>query len=201
MTEKEKMIAGLAYLANGKELSEERLHCRNLLFEFNQAPPKNFGQRKQVMKKLLGKTGNMFYFEPPFRCDYGYNINIGENFYANFNLTVLDCAPVNIGNNAMFGPNVALYTAGHPLHHDLRNQLYEWAQPINIGDNVWLGGNVVVNPGVTIGNNAVIGSGSVVVKDIPDNVFAAGNPCKVIREITEADKEFYYKDRHLENSF
>lgn len=198
MTEKEKMIAGKGYFANDKQLATDRLGARELLFEFNQAAPKNFGQRKQLMKKLLGKTGNMFYLEPPFRCDYGYNIELGENFYANFNLVILDCAKVAIGHNVMFGPNVALYTAGHPLHHELRNSGLEWAQPIAIGNNVWLGGNVVVNPGVSIGDNTVVGSGSVVTKDLPAGVFAAGNPCRVIRPIGEEERTFYYKNLKAE---
>ena len=144
-----------------------------------------------MLKKLLGKTGTMYYLEPPFRCDYGYNIELGEHFYANFNLIILDCAKVSIGNNVFFGPNVALYTAGHPMHPDPRNEKTEWAKSIEIGDNVWLGGNVVVNPGVKIGSNTVIGSGSVVTRDIPDWVFAAGNPCRVIRPVTEEDRAPY----------
>ncbi|WP_113636507.1 sugar O-acetyltransferase [Nubsella zeaxanthinifaciens] len=198
MTEKEKMLAGKAYQAGDKELSRDRLKAREIVFEFNNLAPKQIKQRKQLIKQLFGKTDTMFYIEPPFRCDYGYNIEIGDHFYSNFNLTILDCAKVSIGSHVFFGPNVAIYTAGHPFHHYLRNKEYEWAQPITIGDNVWLGGNVVINPGVTIGHNVVIGSGSVVTKAIPDNVFAAGNPCKVIREITDADKEFYYKNFTLE---
>lgn len=197
LTEKQKMLSGKAYQAGDNELANDRLKAREIVFEFNNLPPKQIKQRKQLIKKLFGKTEAMFYVEPPFRCDYGYNIEIGDYFYSNFNLVILDCVKVTIGKHAFFGPNVAIYTAGHPLHPHLRNQEYEWAQPITIGDNVWLGGNVVVNPGITIGNNVVIGSGSVVTKNIPDNVFAAGNPCKVIREITEADRDFYYKDFKL----
>ncbi len=194
LTEKEKMLAGKAYQASDNELGKERLKAREVTFEFNGLAPKQIKQRKQLIKQLFGKTDNMFYIEPPFRCDYGYNIVIGNHFYSNFNLTILDCAKVSIGNYVFIGPNVSFYTAGHPMHADLRNQNYEWAQPITIGDDVWVGGNVVINPGVSVGNNTVIGSGSVVTKDIPSNVFAAGNPCKVIRTITEADKDFYYKD-------
>ncbi|WP_461788420.1 sugar O-acetyltransferase [Pedobacter sp.] len=198
MTEKEKMLAGKAYQAGDKELSQDRLRAREIVFEFNNLPPKQIKQRKNLIKNLFGKTATMFYIEPPFRCDYGYNIEIGDHFYSNFNLTILDCAKVTIGSHVFVGPNVSIYTAGHPLHSHLRNQEYEWAQPIVIGDNVWLGGNVVINPGVTIGSNVVVGSGSVVTKNIPDNVFAAGNPCKVIREITDADKDFYYKNFKLD---
>ena len=135
---------------------------------------------------------------PPFYCDYGSHIEVGENFFANYNCTILDVAPVKIGDNVLFGPNVSLYTAGHPLHPVSRNSAYEYGISITIGDNVWLGGNVVVTPGVHIGNNVVIGAGSVVTKDIPDNMVAAGNPCRIIREITEEDKKYYYKDREFD---
>ena len=128
----------------------------------------------------------------PFRCDYGWNIEIGENFFANYNLTILDVGKVTIGNNVMMGPNVSIYAAGHPIHPETRNTGYEHGLPITIGDNVWIGGNVVILPGVTIGNNVVIGAGSVVSKDIPDDVIAVGSPCKVAREITEEDKKYYY---------
>lgn len=198
LTEKQKMLAGKAYQAGDAELSKERLKAREIIFEFNNLAPKFIKQRKELLKRIFGKTEKMFYIEPPFRCDYGYNIVIGDHFYANFNLIILDCAKVTIGDNAFIGPNVALYTAGHPMHAHLRNQQYEWAQPINIGHNVWIGGNVVINAGVTIGDNVVIGSGSVVTKDIPDNVFAAGNPCKVIRQLTDDDRDHYYKNLKLE---
>lgn len=200
LTQKEKMLAGKAYQAGDKVLAQDRLKARETTFEFNNLAPKQVKQRKQLIKSLFGKTEKMFYLEPPFRCDYGYNISIGERFYANFNLTILDCAKVTFGDHCFIGPNVCLYTAGHPMHPHLRNQDVEWAQPITIGNNVWIGGNVIINPGVTIGNNVVLGSGAVVTKNIPDNVFAAGNPCKVIRQITEADKEYYYKDFKMEDA-
>ncbi|MGY3053173.1 maltose O-acetyltransferase [Pedobacter sp. UYEF25] len=193
-SEKEKMLAGLPYFAGEKMLSLERLKAREVIFEFNNSAPKFIKQRKQQLKSLFGKTQTNFYVEPPFRCDYGYNIEIGDHFYANFNLIILDCAKVTIGNNVFIAPNVGIYTAGHPIHPFLRNQEVEWAQPITIGNNVWIGANAIINPGITIGNNVVIGSGSVVTKNIPDNVLAVGNPCKVIRGITDADKELYYKD-------
>lgn len=196
-TEKEKMLAGKAYQAGDATLSKERLKARELLFEFNNLAPKFIKQRKTILKNLFGKTEKMFYVEPPFRCDYGYNIEIGDNFYANFNLVILDCAKVSIGNNVFIAPNVAIYTAGHPIHSHLRDREFEWAQEITIGNSVWIGGNVVINPGVKIGSNVVIGSGSVVTRDVPDNVFAAGNPCRVIRTITNEDKDFYYKNFKL----
>lgn len=196
-TEKEKMLAGLPYLAGEKTLSADRLKAREVLFQFNNSEPKFIKQRKQQIKSLFGKTETNFYLEPPFRCDYGYNIEIGDHFYANFNLIILDCAKVTIGNNVFIAPNVGIYTAGHPIHPFLRDQEIEWAKPITIGNSVWIGASAIINPGITIGNNVVIGSGSVVTKDIPDNVLAVGNPCKVIREITDADKDYYYKDLKL----
>lgn len=197
-TEKQKMLSGVAYQAGDAELSKDRLKAREIVFEFNNLAPKFFKQRKELLKRLFGKTERMFYVEPPFRCDYGYNIEIGDNFYANFNLVILDCAKVTIGNNVFIAPNVAIYTAGHPIHAHLRDQEVEWAQPVTIGNSVWIGGNVVINAGITIGSNVVIGSGSVVTKDIPDNMLAFGNPCKVIRAITDEDKDYYYKDFKLE---
>ena len=198
MTEKEKMINGKPYFSFGEELFEERQYAKDLVFEFNNLPPREVEKRNEILKKLLGKTKENFFFEPPFRCDYGYNIEIGENFYSNYNLVILDCAPVKIGDNVMLAPNVSIFTAGHPIDKDVRNSGLEYAIPITIGNDVWVGGNVVINPGVNIGNNVVIGSGSVVTKDIPDNVIAAGNPCKVIREITEEDKKYYFKKLKIE---
>lgn len=193
MTEKEKMINGKPYKANGEELSTERINARELQFDFNTLHPRRIDKGK-IIKKLFGNVGSNFYIEPPFRCDYGYNISIGENFYANYNCTILDCAKVTIGDNVLFAPNVSLFTAGHPIHYEPRNEGIEYAFPITIGSNVWIGGGAILNPGITIGDNVVIGSGSVVTKDIPSNSIAAGNPCKVIREITDEDKEYYYKN-------
>ena len=192
MTEKEKMLAGLPYKGFDPELLSERQRAKELIFEFNALRPTNIEERNVLLKSLLGKTGENFFFEPPFRCDYGYNIEIGENFYTNYNLIVLDCAKVSIGNDVLIGPNVGIFTAGHPLHPEIRKQEWEHAYPIRIGNSVWIGGHVVINPGVKIGDNSVVGSGSVVTKDIPPNVFAAGNPCKVIREITEDDRKSYH---------
>lgn len=197
MTEKEKMICGKPYFANGKELFTDRQNAKELVFEFNNSPPKELKFRVKIIKKLFGKMEKGCYIEPPFRCDYGYNISVGKNFYSNYNCTILDGAEVKIGDNVMFAPNVSLLTAGHPIHHEMRNTAIEYAFPISIGNSVWLGGNVVVNPGISIGNNVVVGSGSVVTKDIPDNVVAVGNPCKVLREITEDDKMYYFKDKRF----
>lgn len=193
MREKEKMLAGKPYRAFGEELLAERQTAKELIFEFNALHPIKIEQRNKIIKRLFGKTGKNFIIESPFRCDYGYNISIGENFYANYNCTIIDCAKVTIGDNAFIGPNVSLFTAGHPVHPDVRNTQLEYAIPIFIGNNVWLGGGAIVNPGVTIGDNTVIGSGSVVTKDIPANVIAAGNPCSVRRTITEKDKSDFLK--------
>jgi maltose O-acetyltransferase len=144
---------------------------------------------------MFKATGEDIYIEPPFRCDYGTNTTIGNNFYANFDCVFLDVAPIVIGENVMFGPKVNLLTPGHPIDAVIRNSGLEFGKKITIGDNVWIGGNAVVNPGVTIGNNTIIGSGSVVTKDIPDNVIAAGNPCKIIREITNEDKVYWEEEQ------
>lgn len=197
-SEKEKMISGKPYKAFGVELLAERQYAKEMIFDFNSLRPNQIDERNEILKRLLGKTKDKYFIEPPFRCDYGYNIEIGENFYSNYNLIILDCAPVKIGDNVLIGPNVSIYTAGHPLHYEIRNQEYEYAFPIIIGDNVWIGGNVVINPGVSIGENSVIGSGSVVTKDIPNNVIAIGNPCKVLRVITDDDKHYYFKNLKIE---
>lgn len=192
-SEKTKMIAGKPYKASDVELVREREFAKELLFTYNTLAPKEIDHRNEILKKLLGGLGEKFHIEAPFRCDYGYNIEIGENFYSNYNLVILDCAKVQIGDNVLIGPNVSIYTAGHPLHYELRSLEVEYAFPVSIGDNVWIGGNVVINPGVRVGNNSVVGSGSVVTKDIPDNVIAMGNPCRVFRKITDEDKHYYYK--------
>lgn len=182
MTEKEKMLSGQIYNANfDEELIKERAKAKDLCYEYNNIKPSNLEERKQLLKKILGKTKEEFLIEQPFICDYGYNIEIGENFYSNHNLTILDGNKVIFGDNVFIAPNCCFYTAGHPLDVVTRNQGLEYAKTIEIGNNVWIGGNVVVLPGVKIGDSAVIGAGSVVTKDIPANVVAVGNPCKVIK--------------------
>lgn len=185
MTEKEKAAQGLIYDANfDRELMIEREKCQTILFEYNQTPPAEVEKRKQLLKSLLGKTGEAFTFNSPIWFDYGYNIEIGENFFGNTNLVILDAAKVTIGNNVFIAPNVGLYTAGHPLEIESRNKGLEYAYPITIGNNVWIGGHVVILPGVTIGDNTTIGAGSVVTHDIPANVLAVGNPCRIIRKLS-----------------
>lgn len=198
MNHKERMCAGLPYKAGLDGLPESRLACKELLYEYNHLAPREMEKARALLKSLLGKTGQRLWIEQPFHCDYGWNIELGEHFYANYNLTILDVGKVTIGANVMCAPNVAIYTAGHPVHPESRNSGYEYGIPVTIGDNVWIGGNSVILPGVTIGNNTVIGAGSVVTRDIPDNVIAAGNPCRVLRSITEADRDFYFKDRKFD---
>lgn len=184
MSEKEKMLNGELYFAGLKdELFEERQKCKKLCFEFNNISPENEEKRKDILAKIIGKTNGDFWIEQPFMCDYGYNIELGKNFYANHNLIILDPAKVTFGDNVFIGPNGAFYTAEHPIDYETRNKGLEYAKTITVGNNVWFGGNVTVIAGVRIGNNVVIGAGSVVTKDIPDNSIAVGNPCKVIRKI------------------
>ena len=194
MTEKEKMLNGKLYRGFEQKLIDERQYAKELLFEFNNLNPNEIHKRNDIIKRLFGKISDNFFIEPPFRCDYGYNISVGNNFYTNYNCTILDCAKVTIGDNVIFAPNVSLFTAGHPIHFELRNTGLEYAFPINIGNNVWIGGGVIINPDITIGDNVVIGSGSVVTKNIPCDSIAVGNPCKVIREITDEDKKYYFKN-------
>lgn len=192
-TEKENMLSGKPFKAFDKELSKEKAYARELVFDFNNLSPGEYAAKNELLKKLIGSTPKSFYIEQPFYCDYGYNIEIGNKFYSNTNLTILDCAKVTIGENVFIGPNVGIYTVSHPIHHEPRNQFFEQAKPITIGNNVWIGGSVVINPGITIGNNSVIGSGSVVTKNIPSGVIAAGNPCKILRVVTEEDKARFYR--------
>ena len=198
MNQKERMLANLPYKAWLDGLKEERLENKKRIYGYNHLPPEEWDRQTELLKEILGKTGEFVHIEPPFHCDYGYNIEVGEEFFANYGFTVLDVGRVRIGSNAQFGPNVSIYTAGHPLHPDSRNSGYEYGIDVTIGDNVWIGGSACVLPGVTIGNNVVIGAGSVVTRDIPDNVLAAGNPCRVIREITEADRDYYFRDRRFD---
>ena len=179
-TEKYKMLLGEIYDANAAELLKERQECKIKCFKYNQLSPTESTTKLETLKELLGKCQQII-IEPSFWCDYGYNIKVGENFYANHNLVILDGAKVTFGDNVLIGPNCSFYTAGHPLDVETRNKGLEYAHPITVGNNVWFGGSVTVLPGVTIGDNTTIGAGSVVNKDIPANVVAVGNPCKVLR--------------------
>lgn len=198
MDHKERMLANLPYKAWLDGLAEERLENKKKIYKYNHLEPGNPEEKDMLIKDILGKCGEYINIEPPFFCDYGYNIEIGENFFANYNFTVLDVGKVRIGENVQVAPNVSIYTAGHPIHPESRNSGYEYGIDISIGDNCWIGGNTCIMPGVAIGKNVVIGAGSVVTKDIPDDVIAVGNPCKVVRKITEADRDYYYKDRKFD---
>lgn len=186
----------MAYISD-ETVMEEQKKTRKILRELNTAAPSDFERIGEIVEQLLGKSHKAF-INPPFYCDYGFHIEVGENFFANYNCTIIDVAKVKIGDNCQLAPNVSIYTAGHPVHPDSRNSLYEYGIGVTIGDNVWIGGNTVILPGVHIGSNTVIGAGSVVTKDIPDWVIAAGNPCRVIRKITEDDRKYYYKDREFD---
>lgn len=180
------------------EIFEEQKRARKLTQALNTADRSDFETISGIVKELLGKSEGAF-INPPFYCDYGTHIEVGKNFFANYNCTILDVAKVIIGDNCQMAPNVAIYTAGHPVHPDTRNTAYEYGIEVTIGDNVWIGGNTVICPGVHIGSNTVIGAGSVVTKDIPDWVIAAGNPCRVIRKITDADRKYYFRDREFDD--
>ena len=196
--EKERLLNGELYLAFYKELFDERQFAKEALYDFNNMRPSKVDERMDIIKYLFGSTGKNIFMEQPFMCDYGYNIHVGENFYSNHNLMILDCNTIKIGDNVMIGPNVKIFSAGHPVDAEVRTSGLEFAQAISIGDNVWIGGGSIINPGVNIGNNVVVASGSVVTKDVADNVIVGGNPAKVIRVITEEDKKKYYKNRLID---
>ena len=188
MTERERMLSGQLYDAGDETLTAARGRAKRLTWRYHQLDPTDWDSRTQILQELLGHVGTQCWIEAPFHCDYGTQITIGDHFFANYDCIFLDVAPITIGNRVMFGPRVCLYTAGHPLDAATRNTGLEFGKPIAIGDDVWLGGNVVVLPGVTIGAGTVVAAGSVVRRDLPPHVLAAGNPCQVLRSITEADR-------------
>ena len=182
-TEKEKMIRGELYDPLDKELVEDRVRTRLLIKALNDSREDETEKRKEILEKLIPAAGANLWMQPPFYCDYGYNITTGERVFFNFNCVILDVAPVVIGSRCMFGPNVQIYTATHPVDHIERSSGVEFAKPVTIGDDVWVGGSAVICPGIKIGDRTIIGAGSVVTKDIPPDVLAAGNPCRVIRPL------------------
>lgn len=194
MTMKERMLSGKPCLTFDKELLDERNAQQRRQFDFNNLDPEDTKGRVRLLKEMLGGCTDNVWMERPIYFDYGKNTYVGDNFYANTGLTILDGARVTIGNNVFCAPYVGIYTAGHPVHPYPRNLGIEYNLPVTIGDNVWIGAQSVINPGVTIGSNVVIGSGSVVTKDIPDNVIAVGNPCRVLRKITDEDKSYYFRN-------
>ena len=193
MTEKEKMLNVEYYISCDKELTAEREHAKDLLFEFNSIRPSNRKEREKIIIELFGSVGENSWIESPFNCDYGTNIHAGKNFYTNSNCCILDCARVTFGDNVLIGPNTGFFTPNHAFDSQERAEGYERSLPITIGDNVWIGGGVSIIGGVSIGSNTIIGAGSVVIHDIPDGVIAVGNPAKPIRKITDEDKINFIK--------
>lgn len=195
---KERMHTGEIYVPDDEEIMSEQLKRLDKLYDFNMTRPTELDKREEMLKGMFAEIGENCYIEPPFHANHaGYHVHFGNNVYANFGLTLVDDTHIYVGDCTMFGPNVVVATAGHPILPELREKALQFNMPVHIGRNCWLGAGVIVLPGVTIGDNSVIGAGSVVTKDIPANVIAVGNPCRVLREIGERDREFYFKDRRI----
>ena len=196
---KERLHTGEIYLPGDNEILEEQFQCQEKLYDYNQTRPSEGEKRSKLLKEMFAEIGDGCYIEPPLRANWGgHFVHFGKNIYANFNLTLVDDTHIYVGDATMFGPNVTIATAGHPILPELREQAYQYNMPVRIGKNCWLGAGVIVMPGVTIGDNTVIGAGSIVTKDIPANVVAVGNPCRVMREIGEHDREYYFKERRID---
>lgn len=196
----EKMKTGEIFFCDDKELANYQLKCMEAQYDYNATRPGCQAKRQAILKKLFANVGENCYIEPPIRANWGIHTHLGNNVYANFNLTLVDDTDIFVGDYVMFGPNVTVATAGHPILPELRERLAQFNMPVRIGRNAWIGAGAVILPGVTIGENSVIGAGSIVTKDIPANVVAAGNPCRVLREIGEHDREYYFKDRKIDAS-
>lgn len=195
----ERMHTGDLYLPGDEEIVVRQTQCLERLYDFNQTRPSEGEKRQQLMREMFAEVGEGCYIEPPFHANFGgAHVHFGKNVYANFNLTVVDDTHIYVGDGTMFGPNVTLATAGHPIDPKLRAATYQYNMAIHIGKNCWLGAGVIVLPGITIGDNVVIGAGSVVTKDLPDNVIAVGNPCHVLRPVSEHDREYYFKNRKID---
>ena len=198
MSNKDKMHTGELYLPGDVEIMKEQQICLDKLYDYNMTRPTESEKRQELLKEMFAEIGEDCYIEPPFHANWGgKHVHFGKCVYANFNFTAVDDTHIYVGDYTMFGPNVILASAGHPILPKLRTQAYQYNMPVHIGKNCWLGAGVIVLPGVTIGDNTVIGAGSVVTKDIPSNVVAVGNPCRVLREINEHDKEYYFKNRKI----
>ena len=196
---KEKLHTGELYLPGEDEIMREQLDCIEKLYDFNATRPHELEMRAKMLKEMFAEIGEGCYIEPPLHSNWGgHHVHFGKNVYANFNLTLVDDTHIYVGDNTMFGPNVTLATAGHPILPELREQGYQYNAPVRIGKNCWLGAGVIVLPGITIGDNVVIGAGSVVTKDLPSDIVAVGNPCKILRKIGERDKEYYFKDKKID---
>ncbi len=201
MTEKEKLHSGKVYYPSSEEIMTEQLGYLDKLYDFNMTRPSELPLREKMLKEMFAEIGENCYIEPPFHANWGgHHVHFGNNVYANFGLTMVDDTHIYVGDCTMFGPNVVVATAGHPINPELRAQAYQFNIPVHIGKNCWIGAGALIMPGVTIGDNSVIGAGSVVTKDIPANVVAVGNPCKVLREISDHDREYYYKDLKIDYS-
>lgn len=199
MTVKEKMLNGELYLPGDEELAKEQMGYLNRLYDYNMTRPIERERRATLLGEMFAEIGDGCYIEPPLHSNFGgHHVHFGKNIYANFNLTLVDDTHIYVGDYTMFGPNVVVATAGHPILPILREQGYQYNAPVHIGKNCWLGAGVIIVPGVTIGDHVVVGAGSVVTKDLPSNVVAVGNPCKVLREINEHDEEYYFKDRKID---
>lgn len=198
MSDRDNLHTGDLYLCMDDSILSEQLDCLELLYEFNNTRPHELEKRQELLKQMFAEIGEDCYIEPPLRSNWGgHHVHFGNKVYANFNLTLVDDTHIYIGDNTMIGPNVTIATAGHPILPELRKQGYQYNMSVHIGANCWLGAGVIVLPGITIGDNTVVGAGSVVTKDIPSNVIAVGNPCRVLREINDRDKEFYFKNKRI----
>lgn len=199
MTDREKIHSGELYYPSGDEIMNEQLSYVNMQYDFNMTRPTELDKREEMLKKMFAEIGDGCYIEPPLHANWGgHHVHFGKGVYANFNLTLVDDTHIYVGDYTLFGPNCVIATASHPIDPVLRQEAYQYNLPVHIGKNCWLGAGVIVCPGVTIGDNTIIGAGSVVTKDIPSGVVAFGNPCRVHREVTERDKEYYYKDRKID---
>jgi len=199
MKMKEKLHSGEIYLPGDAEIMQEQLQCLEKLYDFNATRPSQLEERTKLLREMFAEIGEGCYIEPPLHANWaGHHVHFGKNVYANFNLTLVDDTHIYVGDYTMLGPNVVIATGGHPILPQLREQGMQFNMPVRIGRNCWLGAGVIVLPGVTIGDNVVVGAGSVVTKDLPDNVVAVGNPCRVLREVGERDREYYFKDRKID---
>ncbi len=198
MNAKERMKSGKIYFCTDEELAKEQLRRLDRLYDFNQTRPSEMPKRMALLKEILAEVGENCYVEPPLHANWGCHTHFGNNVYANFNLTLVDDTDIYVGDGVLFGPNVVVAVAGHPVDPDLRRKVAQFNLPVHIGNNVWIGAGAIILPGITIGDNSVIGGGSVVTKDVPANVVAVGNPCRVLREIGEHDREYYWRDRKIE---
>lgn len=199
MNMKDKMHTGELYLPDDEEIMQEQLKRLDLLYDFNATRPTEMEKRERLLKQMFAQIGQGCYIEPPFHANFGgAHVHFGSHIYANFNLTMVDDTHIYVGDFTMFGPNVTVATAGHPILPELRRQAYQYNMPVRIGKNCWIGAGALIMPGITIGDNVVVGAGSVVTKDLPSNVVAMGNPCRVSREVNAHDREYYFRDRKID---